>query len=87
MFVELEWVVKIAGLGWVFKLRWEAWDKISLSIAAWVRMDIELAVIESSRFQFITDGGWKGERILGDLVVTFSGGWRKVKSSIGVRPS
>ncbi len=75
------------GLGWVFKLRWEAWDEISLSIAAWVRMDIESAVIESLQFRFITDGGWRGETILGDVIVTFGGGWRKVKSSIGVRLS
>ncbi len=61
-------------------MRWEAWDEISSSIAAWVRMDIESAVIESSQFQFITVGGWRGERILGDVVVTFGGGWRKVKS-------
>ncbi len=75
------------GLGWVFKLRWEGWDEILSSIAAWVRMDIESAVIESLQFQFITDGGWRGEMILGDVVVTFGGGWRKVKASIGVRPS
>jgi hypothetical protein len=87
LFVELVWVVKFAGLGWVFKLRWEAWDKILSLIAAWVRMDIESVVIESLLFQFITDGGWRGETILGDVVVTFGGGWRKVKSSIGVRPS
>ncbi len=87
MFVELGWVVNFAVLGWVFKLRWEAWDKISSSIAAWIRMDIESAVIESSQFLFITDGGWRGETILGDVVVAFGGGWRKVKSSIGVIPS
>ncbi len=75
------------GLGWVFKLRWKVWEEISLSTAAWVRMDIESAVIESLQFRFITDSGWRRETILGDVVVTFGGGWRKVKSSIGVRPS
>ncbi len=74
-------------LGWVFKLRWEAWEEILSSTAVWVRMDIELAVAESLQSGSTTDGGWRGETILVDAVVPVGGGWRKVKSSIGVKPS
>ena len=74
-------------LGWVLKLRLEAWEEILLSTAVWVRMDIELAVAESLQSRLTTDGGWRGETILVDVVVPVGGGWRKVKLSIGVKPS
>ncbi len=82
-------------LGSVSKLRWEACEEISSSIAlsAWDRMDIELTVVESLWFGFTTDGevtvgdGCLGETIVGDVVVSVGGEWRKVKSSMGVRPN
>ncbi len=82
-------------LGSVSKLRWEACEKISSSIAlsACNRMDIELMVVESSWFGFTIDGevtvgdGCLGETIVGDVVVSVGGERRKVKSSMGVRPS
>ncbi len=45
-------------LGLESKLRWEACEKISSSIAlsAWDRMDIESTVVESLWFGFTTDG-------------------------------
>ncbi len=74
-------------LGCVFKLRWEAWKEISSLTAVWVRMDIKLAVAESLQPRLTTDGGWRGATILVDAVVPVGGRWRKVKSSIGVKPS
>ncbi len=74
-------------LGCVFKLRWEAWEEIVPSTAVLVRMDIELAVAESLQFVLTTDSVWRGETILVDVVVPVGGRWRKVKSSIGVKPS
>ncbi len=74
-------------LGWVFKFRWEAWEEILSLTVVWVRMDMDLVVVESLQSWFITDGGLRGEAILGDVVVPFGGRWWKVKSSIGVRPS
>ncbi len=77
------------------KLRWEACEEISSSIAlsAWDRMDSESMVVESSWFGFTTDDevtvgdGCLGETIVGDVVVSVGGERRKVKSSMGVRPS
>ncbi len=50
-------------------------------------MDIELAVAESLQSRLTSDGGWRGKTILVDAVVPVGGGWRKVKLSIGVKPS
>ncbi len=84
---DVEHAQLFVELGCVFQLRWEAWEEISLSTALWVRMDIEPAVAESLQSGLTTDGGWRGETILVDAVVPVGGGWRKVKSSIGIKPS
>jgi hypothetical protein len=84
---DVERACMFVELGCVFKLRWEAWEEISWSTAVCVRMDIELAVAESLQSGLNTGGGWEGERILLDAVVPVGGVWRKVKSSMGVRPS
>ncbi len=84
---DVEWARLFVELGCVFKLRWEAWEEILSLAAVWVRMDIESAVAESLQSGLTTDGGWRGESILVDAVVPVGGGWRKVKSSIGVKPS
>ena len=84
---DVEQACLFVELGCVFKLRWKVWEEILLSTAVWVRMDIELAVAESLQSRLTTDGGWRGETILVDVVVPVGGGWRKVKLSIGVKPS
>jgi hypothetical protein len=56
-------------------------------------MDIKLTIVESLWFGFTIDGevtvgdGCLGETIVGDVVVSVGGERRKVKSSMGVRPS
>ncbi len=84
---DVEWACLFVELGCVIKLRWEAWEEILSLTAVWVRMDVESAVAETLQSGLTTDDGWRGERILVDAVVPVGGGWRKIKSSIGVKPS
>ena len=56
LFAVVVWAVKV-GLGCVFKLRLEAWDDISSSMAVLESRDMDSAYIESSHARSITDGG------------------------------
>ena len=56
LFAGVVWAVKVV-LGCVFKLRLEAWDDISSSMAVCDRRDMESAFIEASCARSITDGG------------------------------
>ena len=80
LFVGVVWAVKVV-MGCVFKLRLEAWDDISSSMAVFESRDMDSAYIESSHARSIT------ETVGGDVVGAFCCGARNVKSSIGVRPS
>ena len=56
LFVGVVWAVKVV-MGSVFKLRLEAWDDISSSMAVFESRDMDSAYIESLHARSITDGG------------------------------
>jgi hypothetical protein len=56
LFAGVVWAVKVV-MGCVFKLRLEAWDDISSSMAVFESRDMDSAYIESSHARSITDGG------------------------------
>ena len=57
LFAGVVWVVKVV-MGCVFKLRLEAWDDISSSMAVFESRDMDSAYIDSSSHaRSITDGG------------------------------
>jgi hypothetical protein len=56
LFAGVVWAVKVV-MGCVFKLRLEAWDDISSSMAVFESRDMDSAYIESLHARSITDGG------------------------------
>ncbi len=56
LFAVVIWAVNVV-MGCVFKLRLEAWDDVSSSMAICESIDMDLAFIELSHARSITDGG------------------------------
>ena len=56
LFVVVVWVANVV-MGCVFKLRLEAWDDISSSMAVFESREMDSAFIELSHARSITDGG------------------------------